>query len=300
VRRPTNFGGACFVRISYDLRSRSRQIDFPSIHIQFAWRILTEKLFRRLERKLKEFRNVQTILATTEIGRTRFYQKPHRTDGVGVHHWSQVTRQLNQQWLRENAPPLVSTVNRALRGNRRQLQDYVNLEPETLSRAVLAALPSRLSELGVSIRWVSPLARENYREYRDNDFLRAIDMADQGPQLADFWPTMGPSWDAVGVISGPNGVIKASPVLVEAKSHINEISGRGCLAVGASIEKIDRALADTKRWLGVEGDADWRGALYQYANRLAHLYSLRKVVSRGAAWLVNVYFTDDPIGPTTE
>ena len=64
-------------------------------------------------------------------------------------------------------------------------------------------------------------------------------------------------------------------------------------------DKIDRALDETKQWLGVEEGADWRGPLYQYANRLAHLYFILKKLAR-PAWLVNLYFLDDPIGPTDQ
>ena len=39
--------------------------------------------------------------------------------------------------------------------------------------------------------------------------------------------------------------------------------------------------------------ADWLGRLYQSANRLAHLSFLRSHIQI-PAWLVNVYFTNDP------
>jgi hypothetical protein len=179
------------------------------------------------------------------------------------------------------------------------LQDYVNLELEALTQAVIRTLPPRLSELGATIRWVSPLAHADYQEYRDGDFLAAAGLADVRTQLFEFWPAMGPCWDALGVISDLRGRLKPGVILVEAKSHINEIYGSGCQAAGGSLEKIACALAETKQWLGVEGDPDWRGPLYQYANRLAHLYFLLKKVAK-PAWLVNLYFLDDPIGPTSE
>lgn len=43
-------------------------------------------------------------------------------------------------------------------------------------------------------------------------------------------------------------------------------------------------------------DRNWTGNLYQFANRLAHLYFFRKRANV-QAWLVNVYFTDDPSSP---
>jgi hypothetical protein len=87
-------------------------------------------------------------------------------------------------------------------------------------------------------------------------------------------------------------------VLVEAKSHAAEMYGSGCQAGPRSRRKIEAALEQTKRWLGVPENTDWTGPLYQSANRLAHLYFFREVVSV-PAWLVNVYFLPDPHSPTT-
>ena len=61
---------------------------------------------------------------------------------------------------------------------------------------------------------------------------------------------------------------------------------------------IKAALQQTKGWLSVAADADWTGPLYQSANRLAHLYFFCQVVNV-PAWLVNVYFINDPHSPTT-
>ena len=45
-------------------------------------------------------------------------------------------------------------------------------------------------------------------------------------------------------------------------------------------------------------DSDWLGlSLYQSANRIAHLYFIFNRLQT-PTWLVNLYFTDDPIGPT--
>jgi hypothetical protein len=240
------------------------------------------------------------VVSQTEVARTRFYYDPHRTDDTGVGYWSQVTAELNRRYLSNRpADQLLSvpvpahvkpsTPHRAHRGSQRQLQDYVNQKPEVLNAAILAVLPPRLTELGASIRWVSPLAQADYQEYRDGEFLAAIGMPDAASQLAEFWPSMGPCWDALGVISDPGGRLKRGAILVEAKSHISEIYGNGCQAAGASLSKIDRALAETKEWLGVEGDSDWLGPLYQYANRIAHLYFMLKKHGR-PAWLLNMYF----------
>jgi hypothetical protein len=88
-------------------------------------------------------------------------------------------------------------------------------------------------------------------------------------------------------------------LLLEAKSHVPEISGSGCGAkADRSIKKIETSLAIRKRWLEVSSGADWKGELYQTANRLAHLYFFREILHMDA-WLVNVYFTSDPHSPTS-
>jgi hypothetical protein len=50
--------------------------------------------------------------------------------------------------------------------------------------------------------------------------------------------------------------------------------------------------------LHIGPQADWKGPLYQSANRLAYLYFFREILQI-EAWLVNVYFTDDPHSPTS-
>jgi len=247
------------------------------------------------ERRLATYFSPTEVMARTSHQRTRFPSQPHRTDDAG--HWGQITRELNRTLATPQAP--ASTRNRAQRGSRRQLQDYVNQQPELLNRAILDALPPRLRELGANIRWASPLASENYEEYRDRDFLKAIALEEEASRLAGFWPAMGPCWDALGVISDPFGRVKPGAILVEAKSHIPEMYGSGCQAAGDSRSRIERALAETKVWLGVETSADWLGSLYQYANRLAHLHFLLNQVGT-RAWLVNLYFLNDPIGPAGE
>lgn len=87
-------------------------------------------------------------------------------------------------------------------------------------------------------------------------------------------------------------------VLVEAKSHPAEMYSTGSRATADSRERIEVALTATKRWLGTSDDCDWTGSLYQYANRLAHLYFFREL-AHVPAWLVNVYFLNDSHSPTS-
>src|ERR1017187_2757515 len=129
---------------------------------------------------------VELVFRDTQIGKTRHECDPHKTDDHGF--WYQKTQELNRRYLGDTGRPLprqshedqgpakagLNTRNlipgRALRGSQRQLQDYVNSSAGALSDAILQQLPTRVRELGARIRWVSPLARDSYQEYRDADF----------------------------------------------------------------------------------------------------------------------------------
>jgi hypothetical protein len=139
---------------------------------------------------------------------------------------------------------------------------------------------------------VSPLAADNYSEYRDKEFLEVIGAGHLVPKLREFWPPGGPCWDALARLEA------GGCILVEAKSHVPEIYGSGCRADGESLSLIQSSLARTKEWSGSRPAADWLDRLYQSANRLACLYFLREI-GKVNAFLANVYFTDDPHSPTT-
>lgn len=180
---------------------------------------------------------------------------------------------------------------RAFAGSQRQIQTYVNERTSELNTAIKSAvhLPNE-----TAISWVSPLASDLFNEYRDEEFLNLLGLSAHSSALAAFWPYNGPCWDALAKInSGNSGFI-----LVEAKSHVPEMESR-CTARGAvSLAKIRKAVAETQQWLGVEGNPDWLNCFYQMANRLAFLYFLRERV-KCEAWLVNVYFCNDPWKPTS-
>jgi hypothetical protein len=182
----------------------------------------------------------------------------------------------------------------AYKGSQLQTQLWVNRRPEQLAEVLAGPFPELAA---ADIDWRSPCAAENYREYQDAAFLKAVGLAGYAEQLVgNFWPRGGPVWDGLAVanLKGERGVI-----LVEGKSYVGELFGGGCQATPTSQERIDAALARTQRWLHLEPDpARWCGRLYQSANRLAHLYWLREVVGV-RAWLVHLLFVADPHGPTT-
>lgn len=194
--------------------------------------------------------------------------------------------------MRSNRTPRTDVRGRAYAGSQLQVQIYVNRQAEGLSVHVSGVMPGLASD--ATLRWVSPLEAEKFAEYQDAAFLTKVGLAEHAEELRAFWPRGGPVWDALAVVEGSQRGV----VLVEAKSHPQEVYGNGCQAKGASRRQIAAALDRTKAWLGVSPGVDWMGPLYQSANRLAHLYFLREVIGV-PAWLVNLYFVGDPHSPTT-
>jgi len=172
----------------------------------------------------------------------------------------------------------------------------VNNYPHVLSEAILLQLPTRIRELRARIKWVSPLAWDVTESIAIRSSLNESDWVDLQQDLTEFWPNMGPSWDALGVISDSIGRMKPGVILVEAKSHIAEIYGSGCQASLESLIKIEAALSHARSWCGVSTGENWLGPLYQSADRIAHcVFSVRSASHAGMAG--NLYFTGDPIGP---
>lgn len=126
---------------------------------------------------------------------------------------------------------------------------------------------------GQSIRWVSPAAEDDFAEYNDTDFLKRLGVAPEKVSLHDFWPKMGPHWDALGVAA--DGTV----ILVEAKAYIEEMDTNPSKASPASLEKIEKALAGTSKFMGAKPKGDWARTFYQMTNRLAHLYYLHSLNS---------------------
>jgi hypothetical protein len=175
------------------------------------------------------------------------------------------------------------------RGSLKWIQKAVNENWEALNNPILEAVSAKSG-----IGWLSPLANDDFAEYRDDSFLERIGHADLKDELKAFWPKMGPQWDALG--KSKTGDI----FLVEAKAHVAEILSPATGASPASRALIEASLKDVAARLKAAPDrADWSVHFYQLANRIAHLDFLR---SRNVpAWLVLVNFVGDKDmnGPTT-
>jgi hypothetical protein len=160
------------------------------------------------------------------------------------------------------------------------MQALVNRYPDRLSDAVGAAIGQPAS----SLSWVSPLADDDFAEYRDEGFLSKLGISLSVRSLESFWPARGPQWDALAVT--PNSV-----VLVEAKSHLNEL-GSKCAAGDISMLRIREAMRTVQQGIGIAEERDWTTQYYQYANRIAHLYLLRELNGIDAE-LVLLCFVND-------
>ena len=157
------------------------------------------------------------------------------------------------------------------------------------------AISIGLPDSPTDVDWRSPLAKDNYKEHKDKEFLDQLGKSRflQQPlpswaELYNFWPKSGPRWDAHGTTD------KEQILLVEAKSHIAEMrsSGSGAKA-RKSIEKITSGLERTQVFLHSPESIDWFSSPYfQYANRLAHRYWFREIMGL-PAFLIMLYFLND-------
>jgi hypothetical protein len=174
------------------------------------------------------------------------------------------------------------------RGSLKWIQRAVNQRRDVLDRLVRAELPA-----AENIRWLSPLAEDDFAEYRDAAFLEKIGQPQLAPALSTIWPARGPQWDALGLTD------RGDAILVEAKAHIDEMFSTGSQAGPKSRSLIERTLAETAGALHAKPLGPWIGPLYQMANRIAHLKFL---IDRDiAAKLVFVCFLGDGEmrGPTS-
>ena len=146
-----------------------------------------------------------------------------------------------------------------------------------------------------SINWLSPLAGDDFAEYRDAAFLRLIGHEELVGELGKFWPKRGPQWD--GLARTDAGHI----LLCEAKAHIAEFCSPPSQASAASLLMISSALLMTARKLGVKEAhfLDWGRHFYQYSNRLAHLLWLRENHIDAKLVLIGFVHDHDMPGHTT-
>jgi hypothetical protein len=169
------------------------------------------------------------------------------------------------------------------RGSLKWIQYIVNSRSDVLSNPIYNFLGYNNSR---PIEWLSPKAGDDYSEYRDQAFLDLLGIKLSKTGLTDFWPKRGPQWDALGRIGD------RAYFLVEAKGHISELLSSSQAKSPASKSLIYKSLNETKKYLKFNPDIDLSKIFYQYSNRLAHLYLLRKL-NGIPAYLFFLYFVND-------
>ena len=178
-------------------------------------------------------------------------------------------------------------MTRGEKGSQHRMRAWVNDAPEDLNAHLLGWSSLAHFQDGEP-RWLSPI-EPDYTEIRDSLWQKA-QLPGKSPQRERWWPHRGPQWDAVAALRGPRH--EPGVLLVEAKSHPAEVLSTASAKYHESEAMIMRALAETKRYLGVDERQDSTSPYYQMANRLAFLYFLR-VRQEIPAWLVFLYFVDD-------
>jgi hypothetical protein len=173
------------------------------------------------------------------------------------------------------------------RGSLKWIQEAVNGRPELLNERILPLLPG-----AKAVEWLSPLQDDHFAEYRDASFLERVGEPGLIAALREFWPDRGPQWDALARSD------RGHVLLIEAKAHIREMLSPASAAGPASKERIEGAFASVISDFGAKPKAAWTECFYQYANRLAHLWFLRRNGVLAKLVLVGFVGDQEMRGPT--
>jgi len=173
-------------------------------------------------------------------------------------------------------------------GSEWHLLRYLGRHREELNRGIIKAAGA-----GTRVEWLdfdyTGIRKQPDAELKGLDFLAGPKYRKVRSKWREFWPPGGkPNWDAVGWLYRSGG---KDLLLVEAKAHVNELESTCQAKSEASRRQINRALDDTKEYLGAREKAVWTEKFFQYANRLATLYFLN--VHGVPSRLILVYFVGD-------
>jgi hypothetical protein len=176
------------------------------------------------------------------------------------------------------------------RGSKLRLAQWVETKAVELNAHLCQAAPTLRDFVGEHpFDWRSPRLASDFREL-SADLWTDLELPAPDPHSDGFWPSRQPRWDAVASVAGPHGT--PGVVLVEAKSHLDELPSTCAASSPDSRETISRSLAAARSYVGASEATDWMTGYYQAANRLAFLYYLRARRSI-PTWLFFVYFTGD-------
>ena len=181
----------------------------------------------------------------------------------------------------------VPAKNTAHKGSRCSIQQLINTNNgSTLTQAI-----GRVDPTLQNIKWLSPLAADNFKEFINRD-LRALL---KPPCNLDFWPGRGPHWDAVGMAGD-------TLILVEAKSYPGETRSK----MGATSDNSQQLITESMREAHTRlvspthnetpppsyDPKIWEETYYQLGNRLSYLSFLNYQNIPTKFVLVN--FVNDP------
>ncbi|WP_162849728.1 hypothetical protein [Anaeroplasma bactoclasticum] len=100
-------------------------------------------------------------------------------------------------------------LGKALKGSKHWIQEYINTP--LLTKELNEKIEFQ------NIEWISPLEKDNYREYSSLKGLKRKDLYLDKLDNKKIWPTgRMPQWDAIGIVGN-------DLILVEAKAHVEEI-----------------------------------------------------------------------------
>lgn len=186
---------------------------------------------------------------------------------------------------------------RAQKGSQFHLQEYINDHRREIDNAIYTSSPSLLmfADPAKRLQWISPLADDNYAEYRDDFLTHLIEDEQQlinaRKIIREHWPARGPVWDGLAIVKGKNNELGI--ILVEAKAYPEETVSRSKASSDSSEELIRTSLTKTQKEFGSVSELDtWLNKYYQLANRLCFLTLLSRELNI-PTWLVLINFTDD-------
>lgn len=161
-----------------------------------------------------------------------------------------------------------TSLGMALKGSKLRMQQVANNKG-------LTEYFSHLLGENEPIRFLSPLASEDFKEYKLNQMKEFADITwGFGKEV---WPDNQPQWDGIATSADGNTLY-----LIEAKSHIKEMTTK-CTAEKDSYAKIEKIVETGSNLIPHWDKQDlpkWMNGYYQLANRLLFLAMLRQQMDK--------------------
>lgn len=188
---------------------------------------------------------------------------------------------------------------RGKKGSKFWIQTLINLDNGNILSKEIAKIDPTIGD----IKWVSPLKKDSYKEFKSKEILEEFSKATNtstGSGIS-FWPDRGPWWDAVGFDSN-------TIILVEAKCHVAETITKCSAKDQKSIDLIKKSMKEAYDIIvsnsknhttsnHVYDEEFWFNKYYQLGNRLSFMAHLRKQGLNVKLVLLNI--VEDPTYKST-